>query len=123
MRSAVFFYFTFWSRITCINACQTTRAEADPNAAAAGFEVGTGRICIFSRSNIDIAFGSKTYIFATDITAFDADIFFSCRDVDIAVGFYCASLRNSCTAAGFCFWLLAADTDIKAEITSIKSIF
>lgn len=100
MRSAIFFYFAFILGITGINIADSRRVDTDPYTAAAGFGVGTGRICIFCRSNIDITFGSKTDIFAADITAFDVDIFFSCGDVDIAVSFDCAALRNSCNAAG-----------------------
>ena len=100
MCSAVFFYFAFILGISSINIADSRRVDTDPYTAAAGFGVGTGRICIFCRSNIDITFCSKTDIFAADITAFDVDIFFSCSDVDIAVGFDCAALRNSCNAAG-----------------------
>lgn len=61
MCSAVFFYFTFRTKITCINACHP-RAEADPKAATAGFGVLFGNIGIIAGSDIDITFSGKIYI-------------------------------------------------------------
>ena len=112
MRRSVTIYSTAAFAIvnTAANNTTNTKVYRRPKAFVTGVKLIVSTI--FRRSDIDIFFGIQSYVFAADIAAFDVDVFFSCGDLDIAVCFDCAALNNSCTAAGFSFWLLATDADV-----------
>lgn len=59
MCSAVFFYFAFILGISSINIADSRRVDTDPYTAAAGFGVGTGRICIFAEVILTSPFAAR----------------------------------------------------------------